>query len=176
MLMQQRDAIAYLTEKAHKAGALIISEIGSQSVWLHDVKDDPSHLYLSGPMGMAPSVALGVALTHPNTPVLALCGDGALAMNATSLITTSHQAPQNLTLALMDNGIYEFTGASPSPSQTIDWPHYIRGLKGFEHYMDVNEAEEFSATKGLSFIHCKVKQSTTKPKPCLLYTSPSPRD
>ena len=58
--MEQKDAIKKLATQARDNGALIVSEIGSQTVWLHDGGDHASHLYLSGPMGMAPSVALGV--------------------------------------------------------------------------------------------------------------------
>jgi len=170
-MLEQREAIAKLAVLAHEAGALVVSEIGSQSVWLHDSGDHPSHLYLSGPMGMCPSVALGVALAHPSRPVLGVCGDGALAMNATSLITASHVAPANLTLAVMDNGVYEYTAAVASPSQTVDWAHYIGGLNGFTRFSDLDGFEGFSADGGLAFVHCEVAQNTGVPVACPL--SPS---
>ena len=164
-MLSQRDAIGKLVDLAHEAGTLVVSEIGSQTVWLYDYKDHLSHLYLSGPMGAAPSVALGVALAYPAVPVLGICGDGALAMNATSLITASHVAPRNLTLAVMDNGVYEFTGAMASPSQTVDWATYIGGLKGFSGCVDLDDFEGFSADGGLQFVHCKIGPSSGKPKP-----------
>ena len=165
--MEQKDAIKKLATQARDNGALIVSEIGSQPVWLHDGGDHASHLYLSGPMGMAPSVALGVALSKPKTPVLALCGDGALAMNLTALVTIAHQAPPNLTLAVMNNGIYDFTGAVPSPSTAINWQHIITGLPNFEHFaeFDANTTVQFAADKGLGFIECMVRPATEKAKP-----------
>ncbi len=167
-MLEQRESIATLAALAHRDGALVVSEIGSQSAWLHDSGDDPSHLYLSGPMGMAPSVALGVALAHPSRPVLGICGDGALAMNATSLITASFVAPKNLTLAVMDNGVYEFTGAVPSPSQTVDWMAYIAGLKGFSGCLGSADVQGFSADNGLRFVHCRVAPNSQKAAPFTL--------
>lgn len=165
--MQQVDAIRHLADAAHRDGALIVSDIASQAVWLHASGDHPSHLYLSGPMGMAPSVALGVALANPDTPVLALCGDGALAMNFGALVTASYAAPKNLTLALMDNGVYDYTGALASPTQTIAWPELIKGLRGFVdcQEVDLDTPCAFSADAGLSFLYCKVEPATEKAPP-----------
>ncbi len=165
--MNQFDAIKILADAAHSARAAIVSEIGSQTVWLHAAGDDPSHLYLSGPMGMAPSVALGVAMAAPHIPVLAICGDGATAMNFSALATISHTAPKNLTIAVMDNGVYDYTGALPSPSRGIDWPKLIHGLPGFAHNVSLKDISSlaFNATRGLGFIHCPVTSMTEKAPP-----------
>lgn len=164
----QVDAIKTLADAAHRDGALIVSEIGSQTVWLNDSGDHDSHLYLSGPMGMAPSVALGVAVANPDRPVLAICGDGALAMNFSALVTISHQAPKNLTIALMDNGVYDFTGQIPSPSQTVDWEALIKGLTGFVSFKTIDDDLSFSKDGGLSFLHAFVEPATRKFAPFTL--------
>jgi sulfopyruvate decarboxylase subunit beta len=132
----QRGAIALLARAGRENNALIVSEIGSQSVWLYASGDHPSYLYLSGPMGMASSVALGVAASLPNTPVLAICGDGSLAMNLGSLATISNERQPNLTLAVMDNGTYEFTGNLPSPSAGIKWRSVGETFRGFTEVCD----------------------------------------
>ncbi|MDB2682653.1 thiamine pyrophosphate-dependent enzyme [Alphaproteobacteria bacterium] len=163
--MEQKEAIAKLATAAQAQGALVVSEIGSQTVWLHDTGDHPSYLYLSGPMGMAPSVVLGVALSNPDKPVLAICGDGALAMNFSALVTISDQAPPNLTIALMDNGVYDFTGKAPSPSQTVNWKNLVSGLSGFKSFQSISEAPIFSSNGGLAFIHAPVKPASGKAKP-----------
>jgi sulfopyruvate decarboxylase subunit beta len=64
-----------------------VSDIGSQTGWLKAASHDARNLYVSGPMGLATSVALGLAAVRPNEQVLAIAGDGALAMNLTSLAT-----------------------------------------------------------------------------------------
>lgn len=165
--MNQLDAIKVLADKAHTENAAIVSEIGSQTVWLHAAGDHPSHLYLSGPMGMAPSVALGVAMARPDIPVLAICGDGATAMNFSALATISHAAPKNLTLAIMNNGVYDYTGALPSPSQGVDWMALAHGLPGFTQILDFSDISTFSFNQraGTALIHCAVEPMADKAPP-----------
>lgn len=165
--MQQVEIIAHLAAAAHDAEAIIVAEIGSQSQWLYATGDDPSHLYLTGPMGMAPSVAMGVALACPDIPVLAICGDGSLAMNLNALVTLSHHAPQNLTLALMDNGVYELTGSITSPTAGVDWQTLIEGLPGFAHYdeVDLDSDITFDVNRGMTFWHARLEPSTQKAPP-----------
>jgi len=165
-MLEQVDAINILAKGAQQSGALVVSEIGSQTTWLHETGDHDSYLYLSGPMGMAPSVALGVALANPDKPVLAICGDGALVMNFSAMVTAAHEAPKNLTLAVMDNGVYDFTGKVPSPSVAVDWKKLIGGLPAFTGYSELDDASapKFSATGGLNLIYAKVKPAGRKPK------------
>lgn len=161
--MLQKDIIKHLATAAHSLGAVVVSEIGSQTMWLYSVADSPQNLYLSGPMGMAPSVALGVALANPQKMVLALCGDGSLAMNLGALATIAHQAPKNLILAVMDNGTYELTGGITSPTQAIDWQGLTSGLKGFTYKtVDGVTPPDFTPHKGPQLWHARVEASPTK--------------
>lgn len=164
-MLEQVDAIAVLAKAVQESGALVVSEIGSQTTWLHETGDHESYLYLSGPMGMAPSVALGVALANPDKPVLALCGDGALVMNFSALVTIANEAPPNLTLAVLDNGVYDFTGKVPSPSMAVDWKKITAGLPAFKGCAELDEHKppKFSASGGLNLIHVKVKPASRKP-------------
>ena len=161
--MKQADLIKHLATAAHEAGAVVVSEIGSQTMWLHSVADHPSNLYLSGPMGMGPSVALGVALANPEKMVLAICGDGALAMNFGALTTIAHQAPKNLILAVMDNGTYELTGSVASPTAALDWEKLTAGFKGFSYQsVDLDTKVDFSTKAGPQLWHGQVEASPTK--------------
>ena len=163
----QLEAIAQLAEAAHRDEALIVSDIGSQTVWLYASGDHPSHLYLTGPMGMASAVALGVALSHPSRPVLAICGDGALIMNLGSLVTISNARPENLTIAVMDNGTYEYTGELPSPSRSVVWPQLVAALEGFSAVETLTESSDvaFTATGGPRFIWCEVTREPQERPP-----------
>ena len=163
-MLEQVQTIDILAKAAQKSDALVVSEIGSQTTWLHETGDHDSYLYLSGPMGIAPSVALGVALSNPDRPVLAICGDGALAMNFSALVTIANEAPKNLTIALMDNGVYDFTGKIASPSVAVKWDGLMAGLPAFEHFsaFDAQGDYSFKADGGLSFIHCPVKPASRK--------------
>jgi hypothetical protein len=85
-LPSQKDAIAAAIA-LYPTRPFAVSDIGSQTGWLKAASHDARNLYVSGPMGLATSVALGLAAVRPNEQVLAIAGDGALAMNLTSLAT-----------------------------------------------------------------------------------------
>ena len=119
-LPSQKDAIAAALA-LYPARPFAVSDIGSQTGWLKAVSHDPRNLYVSGPMGLATSVALGLAAVRPNEQVLAIAGDGALAMNLTSLATIVGAKPKNLSILLVDNRVYEFTASVPTPTRDMDW-------------------------------------------------------
>lgn len=129
-MTSQADAIRAGLALYGAARPLCVSEIGSQSCWLHATSPHPRNLYLSGPMGLASSVALGIARTRPEERVLAICGDGSLAMNLSSLVTIRNARPANLCLLVIVNDTYEFTASLPSPSAAIDWVATGAGLLG----------------------------------------------
>ena len=76
----------------------------------------PQNFYMLGSMGLAFPIALGVALAQPKRRVFALEGDGSLLMQLGCLSTIATLAPKNLTMIVMDNGIYQITGAQPTPA------------------------------------------------------------
>lgn len=163
--MEQVEAIAILAQAAKRANALVVSDIGSQTVWLHATGDRAEYFYLTGPMGLAASVGLGVALGARSRPVLAICGDGALTMSLNSLATLSDCAPANLTLAVMDNGVYDFTGKIPAPCRAVAWEGVRALFPGFGWFEELREESNphFSADRGLGMIRAKVAPATTAP-------------
>jgi thiamine pyrophosphate-dependent acetolactate synthase large subunit-like protein len=70
-------------------------------------------------MGLAFPIALGVALAQPERRIFALEGDGSLLMQMGCLATIATQAPKNLTMIVMDNGLYQITGAQPTPATAV---------------------------------------------------------
>src|SRR5262249_38794025 len=83
------------------------------------------NFYMLGSMGLAVPIALGVAIAQPNRHVVALEGDGSLLMQLGCLATVAMLKPKNLTIVVMDNGIYQITAASrrpPPPSPTSPPP------------------------------------------------------
>ena len=69
-----------------------------------------------GSMGLAFPIALGVALAQPQRRIFALEGDGSLLMQLGCLSTIASLKPKNLSLIVMDNGIYQITGSQPTPA------------------------------------------------------------
>jgi thiamine pyrophosphate-dependent acetolactate synthase large subunit-like protein len=68
-----------------------------------------------GSMGLAVPIALGVALGQPQRRAFALEGDGSLLMQVSCLTTVAMLKPKNLTIIVMDNGVYQITGSQPTP-------------------------------------------------------------
>ena len=66
----------------------------------------PQNFYMLGSMGLACPIALGVALAQPERGVIALEGDGSILMALGCLTTIGMVKPRNLTIVIMDNGIY----------------------------------------------------------------------
>jgi len=68
-------------------------------------------------MGLACPIALGVALAQPHRHVIALEGDGSLLMQLGCLATIAMLKPSNLTIVVMDNGIYQITGSQATATR-----------------------------------------------------------
>jgi thiamine pyrophosphate-dependent acetolactate synthase large subunit-like protein len=97
----------------------VVGGIGNTNFDLWAAGHRPQNFYMLGSMGLAFPIALGVALAQPNRRVFGLEGDGSLLMQLGSLSTIATLAPKNLTMVVMDNGIYQITGAQPTPAAAL---------------------------------------------------------
>ena len=97
----------------------VIGGIGNTNFDLWAAGHRPQNFYMLGSMGLAFPIALGVALAQPDRRIFALEGDGSLLMQLGSLSTIATLAPKNLTMVVMDNGIYQITGAQPTPAAGV---------------------------------------------------------
>jgi thiamine pyrophosphate-dependent acetolactate synthase large subunit-like protein len=97
----------------------VIGGIGNTNFDLWAAGHRPQNFYMLGSMGLAFPIALGVALAQPNRRVFALEGDGSLLMQLGCLSTIATLKPRNLTMVVMDNGIYQITGAQPTPAAAV---------------------------------------------------------
>lgn len=163
--LSQAQAFENLTVFAEANNALIVPDIGSQSLWLKAAKDRPENLYLSGPMGMASSVALGVAIANKDRLVIAACGDGALGMNLTSLATISAAKPTNLIVVVLDNGIYEYTKSLPAPGTGVEWSNISAAFPGFQNTVDLSEINAIDTKNGPHFVHANIEPGPLPPGP-----------
>jgi thiamine pyrophosphate-dependent acetolactate synthase large subunit-like protein len=88
----------------------VVGGIGHTNFDLWAAGQRPQNFYMLGSMGLAPSIALGVALAQPKRKVFCLEGDGSMLMHLGSLATIALMAPRNLAIVIIDNGIYQITG------------------------------------------------------------------
>ncbi len=75
--------------------------------------------YVPSAMGQAPALGLGVALAQPKREVLVINGDGGMLMNLGCLVTIVASGAKNLTLVVLDNGIYEVTGGQQTAAASV---------------------------------------------------------
>ena len=72
-----------------------------------------------GSMGLAPAIALGLALTRPARRAIVFDGDGNLLMNLGILAMIAAQRPANLVHLVFDNEVYGSTGNQASLSRGV---------------------------------------------------------
>jgi phosphonopyruvate decarboxylase len=80
----------------------------------------PNRFFMIGSMGMASSIALGLALARPGLPVVVLDGDGNLLMNCGGLAQVGYHRPANWLHVVLDNGRYQSTGGQETISGGLD--------------------------------------------------------
>jgi thiamine pyrophosphate-dependent acetolactate synthase large subunit-like protein len=102
-----------------KRDEAVIGGIGNANFDLWASGQRPQNFYMLGSMGLAIPIALGVAIAQPRRHVIALEGDGSLLMQMGCLSTIATLAPKNLTMIVMDNGVYQITGAQPTPAAAV---------------------------------------------------------
>jgi thiamine pyrophosphate-dependent acetolactate synthase large subunit-like protein len=117
-VMNRFDLTSRLVAKLKNEEA-VIGGIGNTNFDLWAAGPRPQNFSLLGSMGLAFPIALGVALAQPERRVFALEGDGSLLMQMGCLSTIATLSPKNLTMIVMDNGVYQITGAQPTPAAAV---------------------------------------------------------
>jgi thiamine pyrophosphate-dependent acetolactate synthase large subunit-like protein len=111
-----------------KCDEAVVAGIGNTNFDLYAAGHRPQNFYMLGSMGLACPIALGVALAQPERGVIALEGDGSILMALGCLATIGMVKPRNLTIVIMDNGIYQITGKQKAAtSVTADVVAIARG-------------------------------------------------
>ena len=106
--LDRRAAVARLLEG--REDLLVVTGLGSASYDVMAAGDHPNNYYLWAAMGSATTVGLGLAMAQPEKSVLVLTGDGEVMMGMGALATVSVTGPKNLTVAVLDNGLFGETG------------------------------------------------------------------
>ena len=102
-----------------RGDAIVIPCQTARHAW-HRVSTRPElDVFFRGVMGKGSSLGLGLALARPERKVIVFDGDGSLLMNLGSLATIATQAPPNLYLFVIENGVYAGTGGQPIPGSGL---------------------------------------------------------
>ena len=138
------DALRLIEERRQDA-VVIPTMMGGQG-WRKVTGDESLDLPVSGAMGKASSLALGICLARPDKRVILVDGDGSLLMNLGTLVTVGGQAPENLYHFVLDNGVYAITGGQPVPnSGTVNFATLARGA-GYASAFEFEDLEEFATS------------------------------
>jgi thiamine pyrophosphate-dependent acetolactate synthase large subunit-like protein len=152
----------------------VVASLGHPAYDLFAAGDRAANFYTWGSMGLATSIALGLALERPDTRVIALDGDGSLLMNLGSLSTIGWTRPANLIVIVWDNEQYGTTGGQPSATAaTADLEAAARAM-GITQTAGVRDTPSFAAAlararteAGPWVIVAKVEESAPTVKPPL---------
>ncbi len=139
---------------------VVITNQGSAREW-PKLADHPLDFhFLPSAMGAAIPLGLGIALAQPQREVIVITGDGSLLMNLGSLVTVTASRAANLTIVLLDNGVYAVTGGQKTPA----WPGRVDyvGLATAAGFRSVTEFNELTSLQN------RAADALTAPGPRLI--------
>jgi len=116
---------------------IVVTTMGAAREWPKLSQHPLDFHYIPSAMGQAPALGLGLALAKPASEVWVLNGDGGMLMNLGCLVTIVASGVKNLTLIVLENGIYEVTGGQQTPAAVakrqvaVDFAGFARAA-GFE--------------------------------------------
>jgi thiamine pyrophosphate-dependent acetolactate synthase large subunit-like protein len=164
-MINNQDAVRLIDSKRN--GSIIVPTMNANNVHFglpSVTTDQKMDLPLSGAMGKASNLALGVALAQPGKKVFILDGDGSLLMNLGALVTTANKAPKNLYHFLFNNDVYAVTGGQPVPGAgRADWVGMAKAagyaaVFSFDNLEDLTTGiDQVLSTEGPVFIHLAVE-------------------
>jgi thiamine pyrophosphate-dependent acetolactate synthase large subunit-like protein len=106
-----------------RTNEIVVTTMGSARVWPRLSQHPLDFHFVPSSMGQAPALGLGLALAQPDREVLVLNGDGCMLMNPAVLTTIAASGARNITVAVLDNGIYEVTGGQKTAAAGhVDFP------------------------------------------------------
>ena len=124
------------------ADDLLTTSIGQtwDDWWNHKPADNT---FFTGILGSVTTTALGLAVSLPHRRIIAIESDGSVLLNTGVMCTLGKERPENLTVVVMDNGIYENIGGPPThTSANTDLAKMAEGA-GCLNCVTVRDAAEF---------------------------------
>jgi thiamine pyrophosphate-dependent acetolactate synthase large subunit-like protein len=136
-----------------REGDIVISAMGAAREWMALGTHPLDWVFVPSSMGQATSLGLGLALACSDRRVIVLNGDGGMLMNLGSLVTITARMPDNLVTLMFDNGVYEVTGAQPTPAaaagrsgtESVDFESLARAC-GFRSVFRFGRIEDWNGS------------------------------
>jgi phosphonopyruvate decarboxylase len=129
--MPPKDALAAVHECRDERD-VVITTMATARDWMTMPQQPLDIVFVPSAMSHSTSLGLGIALAQPERRVIVCNGDGSMLMNLGSLVSIAGSGATNVVVLLFDNGVYEVTGAQPTPaSNGVDFAAIARGA-GFK--------------------------------------------
>jgi sulfopyruvate decarboxylase subunit beta len=160
-VIELKDALAEV-RRLRRDEDVVITTMAAARAWMEMGTHALDMVFVPSCMGHATSFGLGIALAQPGRRVIVCNGDGSMLMNLGSLVTIAAQAPENLVVVVLDNGVYEVTGAQPVPLRA-DFAAIARGsgFTSIHHFADAHEwasnADRVIGTAGPVFVWLEIQ-------------------
>ncbi|MCK8518428.1 sulfopyruvate decarboxylase subunit beta [Methanoculleus sp. 7T] len=153
-VMTRNDAIRVIA--AALDSEAVVANIGVPSKELYAANDRDLNFYMLGSYTQATPIGLGLALAT-DKDVVVLDGDGSL-LGTAVLPVVAAEAPENLTIACLDNGAFGSTGNQPTPASGQVDMELLALAAGIRNTCKVQDEEELSEAwdnrgRGPNFIH-----------------------
>jgi len=169
--MPAKEALA-VVHAARGARDVVVTTMATSRDWMTMPQSPLDVVFVPSAMGHATSMGLGLALSQPNRRVIVCNGDGSMLMNLGSLVSIAGAGVANLVVLVFDNGVYEVTGAQPTPaSNAVDFAAIAKGAGFAAVYqfdqLDVwrSSVEKILNAQGPTFVWLRVAPVTGIPGP-----------
>jgi sulfopyruvate decarboxylase subunit beta len=157
--------------RARRERDVVVTTMSAAKVWMDLGPAHPLDLvFVPSCMGHATSYGLGLALARPECRVVVCNGDGSMLMSLGSLVTIAAESPPNLTVIIMDNGVYEVTGGQPVPKRP-DFAGLAKAA-GIANVFHFDSARDWAATapsllalEGTAVIVLEIEAVPDRPAP-----------
>jgi phosphonopyruvate decarboxylase len=132
----KRVALARRVRERLRGDDIVVCGLGATEAAFKEAGPVGPTYFASDPMGLWPSVALGLALARPDKRLVFLAGDGDLLMSLQSLATIASAPVPNLHIVVFQNNAYSSTGGQPLPHGVrLSFAAVAAGV-GFEHAVE----------------------------------------
>ena len=168
----RRGQLAVLLKEKLKQDDLVVCGLGATEAAFKAASPLGPTYYASDPMGLWPSIALGLALARPDRRVTLLAGDGDLLMNLQVLATIASAPAKNLRIVVFHNGAYSSTGGQPlSGGGRLSFAAIAKGA-GFAWAVESNNEadckarlDELLETQGPAILDVRLEDEPCPPLP-----------
>lgn len=127
----KRLSLARLVNQKLNPQDIVVCGLGATEAAFKEAAPVCPTYFASDPMGIWPSLALGLALARPDRRVTLLAGDGDLLMNLQVLATIASAPAKNFRIVVFHNGAYSSTGGQPLAAERLSFAGVAKSV-GFE--------------------------------------------